>query len=74
MVFAQLIHYHMEAVLVFLSSIHLSEQQQSTTALEYVFKLWCDKQKVFFGAYDQKVRSVTFSPLEMTSSCSDKSY
>jgi len=53
MVFAHLIHYHMEAVLGFLASVSWSE---GTSALEYVFKLWCDRQKIFLGAYDQKIR------------------
>lgn len=55
MVFAHLIHYHLEAVLRFLSSVPAPD---GNSALQFVFVMWCDKQKMFFGAYDQKVRYV----------------
>ena len=53
MVFAQLVHHQMEAVLDFLSTV---PGPTGKPALEFVLSEWCSKQHLFYGAYEAKVR------------------
>ena len=55
MVFANLIHTQLDAVLEFLCSVPGPDGQP---ALQFVLTEWCSKQRFFYGAYEIKVRWV----------------
>lgn len=52
LVFAVLMHKHLNAILEFLSSV---PGPMGESALEFVLNEWCAKQHFFVGAYDRKV-------------------
>ena len=54
MVYAQLIHTQLNAVVNFLCSV---PGPNGETALEFVLSQWVDRQFLFFGAYETKVRT-----------------
>uniref|UniRef100_A0A915JWL9 Importin-9 n=1 Tax=Romanomermis culicivorax TaxID=13658 RepID=A0A915JWL9_ROMCU len=71
MVFAHLIHYDLESVVKFLSLVVMPAG--NLTALEFVFKIWCDKQRIFLGAYDQKVRTLIVNrKMMLLNKCTEK--
>ena len=49
-------HTQMEAVLEFLSSV---PDPTGKPALQFVVSEWCSKHYLFYGSYDQKIRSVS---------------
>lgn len=53
LVFANLIHFNMQTVLVFLSSI--PGPTGSTSALQFVLTHWLGRQQLFFGMRDRKI-------------------
>ena len=53
MVFANLIHTQLDAVLEFLCSV---PGPDGKPALQFVLTEWCAKQHAFFGEYETKVR------------------
>ncbi|KAI8511530.1 Importin 9 [Branchiostoma belcheri] len=60
MVFAHLMHTRMEELLEFLCSV---PGPTGKPALEFVMAEWCEKQHLFYGAYEGKVSSVALSKL-----------
>ncbi|XP_066283922.1 importin-9-like isoform X1 [Branchiostoma lanceolatum] len=60
MVFAHLMHTRLEDLLEFLCSV---PGPTGNTALEFVLSEWCEKQHLFYGAYEGKVSSVALSKL-----------
>ena len=52
MIFANLMHSQMEAVLEFLTNV---PDPMGKPALEFVLTEWCARQHLFFGAYERKV-------------------
>lgn len=61
MVFAHLIHYEMQTVLDFLSSIPGPSGSQS--ALHFLLNLWLSRQHLFFGSYEKKVSILALGKL-----------
>ena len=60
MVYAQLIHSQLGAVLNFLSSV---PGPSGESALAFVLTEWLSRQHVFYGAYDNKVSIVALAKL-----------
>ena len=58
MIFANLMHNEMEAVLEFLTSV---PDPMGKPALEFVLTEWCARQHLFYGAYERKVTYVLLS-------------
>ena len=56
MVYAQLVHSQLEAVLAFLSSV---PGPTGASALQFVLGEWVGKQQQFFGCYESKVSSLS---------------
>ena len=52
MIFANLMHNQMEAVLEFLTSV---PDPMGKPALQFVLAEWCARQHLFYGAYERKV-------------------
>lgn len=61
MVFAHLIHYEMQTVLDFLSSI--PGPTGSKSALQFLLTLWLSRQHLFFGSYEKKVSILALGKL-----------
>ena len=60
-------HTQMEAVLEFLSSV---PDPTGKPALQFVVSEWCSKHYLFYGSYDQKIRSLnTLSSLMIVLEC-----
>ena len=60
MVYAQLIHTQLNAVVNFLCSV---PGPNGETALEFVLSQWVDRQFLFFGAYETKVSIIALAKL-----------
>ncbi|XP_064632245.1 importin-9-like [Lineus longissimus] len=60
MVFAQLVHHHLEGLLNFLCSV---PDPSGKPALEFVLNEWLAKQHLFFGSYEGKVSTVALAKL-----------
>jgi len=60
LVYAQLIHSQMDAVLNFLQTV---PGPSGSPALEFVLTQWCLKQHLFYGAYDCKVSVLALAKL-----------
>lgn len=60
MVFAHLMHSHMQAVIDFLSSV---PGPSGKSALQFVLTEWTAKQHLFIGDYERKVSSIALSKL-----------
>merc|ERR1712142_1114992 len=60
MVYAQLIHSQMDAVLMFLSSV---PGPTGNSALHFVMSEWVSKQHMFYGSYESKVSLMALAKL-----------
>ena len=60
MVYAQLIHTQLNAVVNFLCSV---PGPNGETALEFVLSQWVERQFLFFGAYETKVSIIALAKL-----------